>query len=241
MRNHADSRKNASTELAHGLVCWISLHPASLEYCDSFNIPELTEVKISWPMFIKISRNPLTNFSSQNDDISLTPLNPVRKSSNSELDEQQANEPESEREETLPPQQEWTRGVLFCAYGTSFVLLLNIILAAIAMSRTYGIYKSELSEASALYKGDCSKSKGWATGLHVIINGLSTIMLAATNYCMQCLGAPSRADIDSAHAQQRWLDIGTPSIRNLRFFGRRHIILWLLLLVTSLPIHLLLV
>lgn len=163
-------------------------------------------------------------------------LNTVTNASNSELDEPQP-ERELDKEETTS-RQEWTKGVLFCAYGTSFVLLLNIILAGLAMSRTYD---SKLSEASPIYKGDCSNSKGWATGLHLIINALSTIMLAATNYCMQCLGAPSRADTDYAHARQRWLEIGTSSIRNLRFFGRRHIILWLLLLVSSLPIHLLLV
>ncbi|KAK2765090.1 hypothetical protein FQN54_008789 [Arachnomyces sp. PD_36] len=46
-------------------------------------------------------------------------------------------------------------------------------------------------------------------GLHLVINVLSTVILAATNYCMQCLGAPARADIDKAHAQRRWLEIAS--------------------------------
>lgn len=43
------------------------------------------------------------------------------------------------------------------------------------------------------------------------------------------------------HAKRRWLDIGATSIKNLRVVSNRRKIIWLTLLLTSLPIHLLLV
>ncbi|PLB45493.1 hypothetical protein P170DRAFT_389378, partial [Aspergillus steynii IBT 23096] len=88
-----------------------------------------------------------------------------------------------------------------------------------------------------LYSGQCTRSSHWATGLHVVINVLSTILLGASNYVMQCLGAPSRTDIDQAHSKSRWLDIGTFSLRNFAVMGIRRKILWLLLLISSTPIH----
>ncbi|OJJ82358.1 uncharacterized protein ASPGLDRAFT_531052 [Aspergillus glaucus CBS 516.65] len=54
------------------------------------------------------------------------------------------------------------------------------------------------------------------TGAHLVINILSTLMLAGSNFTMQCLCAPTRKDLDRAHQSNRWLDIGAPSIRNLR-------------------------
>ncbi|EYE96977.1 uncharacterized protein EURHEDRAFT_475524, partial [Aspergillus ruber CBS 135680] len=93
--------------------------------------------------------------------------------------------------------------------------------------------------SSILYQGKCSISGNWARGLHLLINILGTIMLAASNYCMQCLCSPSRQDIEGAHAQRKWLNIGVSSIKNFRFVDRRRVVLWIVLLLSSLPIHLL--
>ena len=74
--------------------------------------------------------------------------------------------------------------------------------------------------------------------LHFVINVLCTALLSASNYCMQCLSAPTRQDIDKAHAQKKWLDIGIPSVRNLRSITWKHITLWWLLAISSIPLHL---
>ncbi|KAL8708100.1 MAG: hypothetical protein Q9220_006954 [cf. Caloplaca sp. 1 TL-2023] len=55
---------------------------------------------------------------------------------------------------------------------------------------------------------------------------------------MQCLSAPTRDEIDRAHQRQRWLDIGVPSIRNLRAMSWYRISLWFLLASSSIPLHL---
>ncbi|OJJ86721.1 uncharacterized protein ASPGLDRAFT_80648 [Aspergillus glaucus CBS 516.65] len=135
-------------------------------------------------------------------------------------------------------QREWVTGVLLCAFAAAIVLFLNVVLTIIAASIAYSKAGDQEFTSATLYRGKCSTSKNWVRGLLFLINVLSTIMLAASNYCMQCLSAPSRKIVDNAHTQQKWLDIGVPSMKNLCFVGWRRYILWILLLISSLPIHL---
>jgi len=90
-----------------------------------------------------------------------------------------------------------------------------------------------------LYSGSCDKSRTIGLWLHLGINALSTLLLSGSNYTQQCLAAPTRSEIDAAHARRRWLDIGVPSVRNLFKIkpGRR--LLWIAIGLTSIPLHLL--
>ncbi|KAK0609436.1 hypothetical protein B0T14DRAFT_441918, partial [Immersiella caudata] len=89
-----------------------------------------------------------------------------------------------------------------------------------------------------LFSGSCSKAEKINIAGHVIINALSTVLLSASNYCMQCVSAPTREEVDNAHRKRRWLDIGTPSARNLRSIHPAKTILWLFLGTSSFPLHL---
>lgn len=89
-----------------------------------------------------------------------------------------------------------------------------------------------------LRQGSCSDMRYLNTGLHLLINTLSSVLLAASNYGMQCLSAPTRADVDKAHFEGKWVDIGVPSVHNLRRLPATRVVLWVLLMVSSLPLHL---
>ncbi|KAG2417837.1 hypothetical protein HFD88_000936 [Aspergillus terreus] len=89
-----------------------------------------------------------------------------------------------------------------------------------------------------LFSGACDQTKKISTGFHLLINLLGTIMLAAGNYGMQCLCAPTRRDIDLAHLEGRWLDVGVQSMRNLWHIPRKKLALWVCLALSSLPLHL---
>ncbi|KAK6071718.1 hypothetical protein SCUP515_07722 [Seiridium cupressi] len=56
---------------------------------------------------------------------------------------------------------------------------------------------------------------------------------------MQVLSAPSRKEIDHAHLSLRSLDIGIPSVKNVRFVSRFKQVCWLILFLSSFPLHLL--
>ena len=91
---------------------------------------------------------------------------------------------------------------------------------------------------ATIYQGSCAFVKRLDRWLHLLINVLSTGMLMASNYCMQLQAAPTRKNVDVAHGAGDWLDIGVPSLRNLRYIGNWRRFSWLLLALSSLPVHL---
>ncbi|KAF2462920.1 uncharacterized protein BDR25DRAFT_308058 [Lindgomyces ingoldianus] len=126
----------------------------------------------------------------------------------------------------------WRFGASLGAVMSVCVLLLNISLTI------WGSLRSSANDGH-IYHGNCKMAKQLNIGIHVIINLLSTLLLGASNYCMQCLCAPTRRDIEIAHRGGRWLDVGVQSLRNLRYIPPLKRWLWLVLGLSSLPLHLL--
>lgn len=62
-------------------------------------------------------------------------------------------------------------------------------------------------------------------------------MLSSSNYTQQKLIAPTQAEVDRAHKQGRSLVIGTTNITNLLHISWSRKLLWLVLGLTSLPLH----
>ncbi|KAJ5834321.1 hypothetical protein N7447_000347 [Penicillium robsamsonii] len=139
-----------------------------------------------------------------------------------------------------PQKPHWINGVFLCAKTSAVLLLLNLIFIAVAAGlANRNPENNGFSSIQVMYQGSCTLSKRWNIALHFIINVLSTGILGASNYCMQSLVAPSREEVDKYHAQGRWLDIGCSSVRNLFVIGQSRLALWLVLLVTGTPFHLL--
>ena len=125
-------------------------------------------------------------------------------------------------------------GVSLCAITSALVFLTNITLTVWASSK-YGLQDG----VGTIHEGSCKKTRSLSIWLHIVINLLSTTLLGASNYTMQCLTSPTRDEIDKAHARYNWLDIGVPSLRNLRRISWTRIGLWWLLALSSIPLHLL--
>ena len=125
-------------------------------------------------------------------------------------------------------------GVLWCAGVAALVLVINLILTLWAVASS-GVQDG----LGTLYDGSCKRTTSLTFWIHLAINVLSTLLLGASNYSMQCLSSPTRSEIDKAHSKGIWLDIGVPSIRNLRRLSTARIILWWLLAISSIPLHLL--
>ncbi|KAI8946798.1 hypothetical protein F4801DRAFT_596060 [Xylaria longipes] len=89
-----------------------------------------------------------------------------------------------------------------------------------------------------LYAGDCDTVKTANRLLHLLINVLSTGMLSASTFCIQLQASPTRAEVDKAHKLNEWLDIGAPSLKNLRYISRWRLASCIVLAFSSLPIHL---
>lgn len=132
--------------------------------------------------------------------------------------------------------QGWHFGMTFVTALTLTIFIVNTILAIVAATDTRFLNEEGIV---TIFKGSCKTVDWWSRVLHIVINILSSALLAASNYTMQCLAAPTRDEIHTAHAKGDWLDIGVPSLRNV--IGRisaRRTVLWWLLCLSSLPIHL---
>ena len=124
-------------------------------------------------------------------------------------------------------------GIRCCAIASAIVMVINLTLTVWA-SKRYGLEEG----LGTIRDGKCSETKELAMWTHLGINVLSTLLLGASNYTMQCLSSPTREDINRAHSQNLWLNIGTSSIRNLLGISRSRMILWWLIAVSSVPLHL---
>ncbi|KAG0635397.1 hypothetical protein HOY80DRAFT_1093555, partial [Tuber brumale] len=130
----------------------------------------------------------------------------------------------------------WHSGVSACATSVVVVLFINISLTIYAATNP----EHEMERGvGTLYSGSCDKSKEIGMWLHLGINVLSTLLLSGSNYTQQCLAAPTRSEIDTAHAKRRWMDIGAPSVRNLFQIKLERALLWIAIGITSIPLHLL--
>lgn len=106
----------------------------------------------------------------------------------------------------------WRGGARIAFIGTLCTLIVNIVLM-VYFTTSF----ESMDGFPVIYRGTCSQAERQNLIWHLVLNVLSTGLLAASNYCMQLLCAPTRAQLDRAHAGGHWLDIGIPSLRNLRF------------------------
>lgn len=73
----------------------------------------------------------------------------------------------------------WKRSLYLGSLASVIVLLFNVSFVAWAVSH------HDLTEnRGVLYTGDCTKTKRMSTGLHLVINILSTALLCASSYTM---------------------------------------------------------
>jgi hypothetical protein len=127
----------------------------------------------------------------------------------------------------------WKTGAITAATLALLSLLINFGVAI-----WLGSHNPDHSSLVEVYRGDCEKIERIDLWVHLAINALSTLLLGGSNYCMQCLSAPTRADIDKAHAKGKYLDVGVPSIRNIASVPAYKVVLWAILGLSSVPLHL---
>lgn len=131
--------------------------------------------------------------------------------------------------------QKWRTSLYMFVALACAVLLINtgfLLWAIRSRGTTNGV--------GVLYEASCEATKRANIGVHLLINVLSSALLGASNYCMQCLSAPTRPEVDRAHRKGSWLDIGIPSLRNVvsLSFGKRKKLCWWILALSSFPLHL---
>ena len=133
----------------------------------------------------------------------------------------------------------WRFGAMVAVVSTFVVFLINLSVTIWVGVKLSKLTSTAPSTILTLLRGDCGNVERINTWVHLAINAVSAVLLSASNYCLQCLSAPTRKETNKAHASGTWLDIGVPSIRNLKAIGKRKLFVWWCLGLSSLPLHLL--
>lgn len=108
----------------------------------------------------------------------------------------------------------WRGGVLLNCVLSLLVLVAAVVCLVLAAART-----RMLAGESAVFTGPCDRAAKVEWGVRAAANVVCVVLLAGANYVFQVLSAPTREEVGRAHERRRWLDIGIPSVRNLRSIG----------------------
>jgi hypothetical protein len=90
-----------------------------------------------------------------------------------------------------------------------------------------------------IYEGNCGYIRWLDRGLHLVINVLGIIILAAVSAFLILLSSPTREDLNSVHEYGKWLEIGIPSFRTFFQVTGTQKVLLITLFLASLPLHIL--
>ena len=129
----------------------------------------------------------------------------------------------------------WRFTTLMGAVTAFLALVTNIILLGWASSKP----RDGITGDPSIFQGSCDQMQTTFTWSHLAINVLSSLLLASSNYAIQCLSAPTRTEVDRAHEAPKFLDIGISGRLNWEIMPRWRQWLWIFFVLTSLPLHLL--
>lgn len=116
--------------------------------------------------------------------------------------------------------------------STCGLIILVSMLVSIAHNKDHSLH------STTIYQGPCASSSKTSIILHLFINIVSTGILASSNFFMQIASSPTRKEVDRAHMFLQPLDIGLPSWKNVPSLTNFKKTCWLILFISSIPIHL---
>lgn len=131
------------------------------------------------------------------------------------------------------PSDGWRKTAVINTIIVAFFVVANFCILV------WSLAKSGISGNNVFSKGNCSKIAQLDTFLHLLLNIASSLIIASSNFFMQILNSPTRAEVDRAHARGHWLEIGVPSLRNVLNVSSYKSLAWVLFSLSSVPIHLL--
>lgn len=127
----------------------------------------------------------------------------------------------------------WRAGLL-----RAFLFSLAALLVNMSVFLWLFLHFNTVGGIGLLRTSSCTEVSAIQTAIKVSLNIVSTLILGASTYAMQGTTSPTREEVDKAHGQGKWLEIGTQSWRNLFYVGKKHVTIWLVLALSSLPLHL---
>ncbi|KAM7218192.1 hypothetical protein V8F06_006483 [Rhypophila decipiens] len=139
----------------------------------------------------------------------------------------------------LPARLQGWQGALKMLCVLSWVLVIpNLVISSVLSAR--GGLQEWVPTTVMIKQGNCDDIGRDDLWIHLAMNIVTTVLMAATNFAMQAWTSPTRADVDRIHAQGKTVDIGVLSLRNI-LSGRirlKRLLVGCFMLIVALPLHL---
>jgi hypothetical protein len=84
-----------------------------------------------------------------------------------------------------------------------------------------------------VFSGSCPQASRVVTYAHFATNAFAVLLFATGIHAVQLLLSPTRAEVEYAHARERWLHIGVGGLRNMKWVHKRRLVKAVVLLTTS--------
>jgi hypothetical protein len=123
------------------------------------------------------------------------------------------------------------KGILWCCVSS---LLFSTVLGCLIASCVYGKFNG----STIIYTGNCEFSVQINAGIHVVISVVTLLVTISSDFFLRLISAPQHQDIKAAHHEAQWMDIGINSLRNLISMSLGRKCLWMLLILSSIPVQL---
>ena len=129
----------------------------------------------------------------------------------------------------------YKRGLIGYVIAVAITLLFNIVWLIWARVK-HGVDGDGIG---TIDRGNCGAAEKLDSDLHLVINVLSTVVLSGSATFMGLAYSPSRKEVDAAHAKMKCLSVGSLGFRNLWLISWKKAVIYLGLMLTSAPLHLL--
>ncbi|KAM7184481.1 hypothetical protein V8F33_012942 [Rhypophila sp. PSN 637] len=172
-----------------------------------------------------------------------TELQPLESKHERQVTVTELDEPTSRRRwysfNILPARLQGWQGALKILCALSWVLVIpNLVISSVLSAR--GGLQEWVPTTVMIKQGNCDDIGRDDLWIHLAMNIVTTVLMAATSFAMQAWMSPTRADVDRIHAQGKTVDIGVLSLRNI-LSGRirpRRLFVAIFMLIAALPLHL---
>jgi hypothetical protein len=136
---------------------------------------------------------------------------------------------------------EWKKGLRKDSIVTSTLFCCHIIfLLKVQKNPKAGFWGAFGFEVFSS-RTDCNQLSHERTGWSFLVNTMAALIGTFSSTTLQALSAPTRRQLDLCHRDNNFMEIGVQSFHNIvkPYLGWRKRILWVLLMLMTLPFHIL--
>lgn len=119
----------------------------------------------------------------------------------------------------------------------AFLALAILVLGLNVSTLIWAVVNLDQIPFATITTRSCESIDVWSSFIQTAISIFSALLLSGSNYSIQVLCSPTRAEVDEAHRKHTYLNIGVLSMRNIIRFRKRRLCLFILLVLSNMPLH----